>query len=131
MPLNWDLRHIADKDREGLCWRTAERDNPDRGEEAGERYMTAALEALIWATMALGVPVLDAKTLPEFTKRLALWERVHGAYRQQRGADGTLAPKYFTAAEVAEYSGLRTNASRYTPAQFLKRLYDTFTPRGA
>lgn len=127
MALTWDLSNIANKDDEGVCWRTAEQDNEGRGEVKGERYMTATLEALIWNCMAIGMGKIEEKTLDRYVKRTRFYEHVFGPWR--RGLDeqsGTIVPKPLTREEIARYVGLRTNASTLTDSQFANLMFRNF-----
>lgn len=76
-------------------------------------------EALIWASMAVGMNEITAANVREFFTRVSFWEKVNGAYRYKDGAFCFLTPE-----DVSRFVGLRTNASRYTVAQFRKNVWD-------
>lgn len=73
--------------------------------------------AIVWATMAVGIGDLTEADAPTFYARLHVYERLVGAFRI--GADG---PIYFTPAEVRRYIGLHTNVARDTDAAWRKRI---------
>lgn len=76
--------------------------------EDGE-YHGALLEAMIWATMSVGIGRITEKNAAEFYARLALLRKIDGA------------PE-ITPEQVRWHIGLRTNVSDESRAQFLKRL---------
>lgn len=117
MSLNWNLSGIANHDT--LCWRTATEDRPDIGEVKGEQYMTVTCERVIFLCMAVGVTTLTAANIDEFIFRVCYWECVHGVGRRRRNDAGAFEEWPFTASELRQYVGLRTNASPMSRAKFL------------
>ena len=79
--------------------------------------MTSTLESLIWATMILGIPEINDKTIKEFAFRLEFDRRLVGTFK----TDGQFTVKFLT-----PFIGLRTNATKVTRAEFLKRISGTF-----
>ena len=71
-------------------------------------------ECTIWAAMICGVPVLDAKTLNRFYKRVHAWETAMGTINT------TGEP--ITYGDLKRRLGLRTNASSMTDADWRKKL---------
>lgn len=92
------------------------------GVEPGVYVQTITCNALIWATMAIGIHAITEKNWKDFYARLAAEEKLFGARR--RTGDGE--PLFFTADEVKAHIGLHTNASRMTDAQWRKRLLENF-----
>lgn len=93
-----------------LTWDSTACDLPDTlsDEDAVTR------EALIFATMAVGMPTITEDNAREFFARVSFYEKVNGSYRFN--GDGT--PAYFTPEDVLRFVGLRTNASRLSIVQF-------------
>jgi hypothetical protein len=104
MALTWTLDQI--KDYEEVCW-IEDRLNP-------------VTEALIWATMAVGIPQITDDNADEFYDRLHRWERLVAYYV----IEGGKGPRPITREEVKAHIGLHTNASRLTRAQFGKKLME-------
>lgn len=104
MALNWNIAKV--KDWEKL--------------EGAERSIT---DAIVWATMAVGIPEITEKNVDEFYARVHLFELLVGSYRQKEGK-----AVYITKDDVKRRVGLYTNASRYTRNQFnkirLERYYE-------
>ena len=78
-------------------------------------------EALIWATMFIGMYEITKKNHEEFYARVFVQERVGGTYRMSLQKDGVRpVPLYTTLEEVKSHIGLYTNVSMKTLAQFWK-----------
>lgn len=78
-------------------------------------------EALIFATMAVGMGEITEDNAQEFYTRLSFWEKVNGAYRF---GDGEAL--YFTPEDVKRFIGLRTNVfPKMTKAKFHKHVFET------
>ena len=111
MALHWSLSKI--KDKETVCFY----------EKDGARTMKGATEALIWATMIIGLPDITEKNAEEFYFRIRFYERAQGALRNMMSADGEgITPVFFSADEVRKHIGLCTNASRETRHAWIKRM---------
>lgn len=76
-------------------------------------------DALVWATMAIGMNEITEANARDFYARLSMWEKVVGAYRNMDGK-----PLFFTPEDVLRGVGLHTNASRMTKAQFYKHMWE-------
>jgi hypothetical protein len=113
MSLNWDISKIADF--ENVCTITLEKDDPNRG-AAGTKVMNPITNALIWATMTIGVAEITEKTIDTFFERLRLVETLYGSMLTTSTGD-----RIITRAEVEQHMGLRTNA---VPAWSDKKFYD-------
>lgn len=80
---------------------------------------SATIEALIWATMAVGINHITLDNARDFYARVSFWEKIAGAYRFDPNG-----PVYLTPEDVLRFVGLRTNASPKTKAQFYKSAWD-------
>lgn len=80
--------------------------------------------ALIWATISVGMSSITEKNWIEFFQRVRAVERVSGAYVNRPNVSGAFDPKGFiTPLEVYSHIGLHTNASSKTLAKFREDLY--------
>lgn len=114
MSLNWDIGQI--KDWETVTKIVAEHDDPHRGIKAGQKMMNPVTEALIWATMAIGVGEITSKTIDKFFERLRLVEKLSGPMLSSQSGDYII-----TRADVEKHMGLRTNVF---PMWNDKKFYD-------
>lgn len=102
MSLNFNLSKI--KDFEKACYvETSE----------GLRY-NPITEALIFATMAVGLGQITEKNVDEFARRLDVVQGIDGCFL--RGADGK--PYSLTKEHVQKHIGLTTNASNWQRRTF-------------
>lgn len=114
MSLDWSITKV--KQWEQVSLREA------NGAEA------AKTEALIWATMSLGIPTITKSNVDEWMFRLSTKEKLKGAlinhYVEDKSMPGGLRaePYYLTREDVERRIGLSTNASKLTRAAFLKRV---------
>lgn len=107
MSLNFELGKISDY--KTMCF-----DDQDR--------MRPVTEALIFATMAVDIGVINAKTVEKFITRLRAWELVHGNFLHARGP--------ITAEEVRAHMGLVTNVFPQSgDAKFAAKLGRVFLDR--
>ena len=90
--------------------------------KAHEQDEKAVTEALVWATMYVGIPRITAANAVTFTERITAWSRVTGPMVTQVTDSGTLAPVPITLADVRIRIGLETNASRMSDAAFRNML---------
>lgn len=104
MPLTWDATEVADYDNltDDEC---------------------VAREALIFATMGVGINHITEDNAREFYERVSFIEKVNGASRHG-WEDGEHVPVYFTPDEIRRFIGLRTNASVLTKAKFKTNVYE-------
>ena len=123
MALNFDYKAITARNEPVFC---------DRDGTGEKEYLSPAFDAIIWATMFLGAQPDDPKFLP----RLRAWEiaggkllhppkeghEVEAIARGFINADTLTEKGYISAAEVARYRGLKTNASKLSDAAFAKNL---------
>lgn len=76
----------------------------------------ALTDALIWATLAVGIGSITAKNYKEFYGRLHLLELIHGTFRVRDGK-----PYYITIDDVKRRIGLETNVGTIPRSTFLKQ----------
>ena len=114
MSLNWSISDIADWQKVAM-----------REENGAEGSKT---EALIFATMSVGLPGITKKNVDEFFDRIGLLEKLRGAFINHYVEDGSMpgglrqVPYYFTREDIVRRVGLHTNVSSETRAKFLKRV---------
>lgn len=134
MSLNWNVtkcnrkptgRKIADCDNDShnspceLCPKVEE--SLIHGAD-GAPIPWAVTNGLIWASMAVqmsGIP--DEKAAREFAVRLAIYQRLFGAWLNTHGK-GKPTPRKITPAEVYAHIGLSTNVSTRPRGYFLKAM---------
>jgi hypothetical protein len=97
MSLDWNVTRVKDQN---VCW-------------ASNDEMTDKCNALIWMTMAVGIPEITEKNYKEFAFRLATIQRLFGVMRLPPGV-------VMSESEIKQYIGLSTNANQRTLAQFWK-----------
>ena len=107
MSLNYNLTHI-DNWQELLGIGTSD---PEPG------FATPITEALIWATLLVGMPQITEKNVSEFAFRLRLYETVEGHLVHY---PGYAMPIPFS--QVKRHIGLHTNANPLTRAQYIKNV---------
>jgi hypothetical protein len=105
MPLNYNLERIANY--EDVCWLTT----PDG---VTHKPMNPKTEALIFITIAIGLPEIRTDNVDEFAIRCAMWEKVAGPMCR----DGKGDPWPITRGDVEAHVGLSTTASSLTLARF-------------
>lgn len=79
-------------------------------------------EALVWASLSVGLGVLDDKTIDKWEQRLNILQAMDGPYCRWTLPNGEKVKGYITRADLEAFKGLRTNVSSDTDAQFLKKL---------
>ncbi len=70
MPLNWNVGSI--KNADDVCWMTATRTDAMYAKTRGEEYLHPVTDALIWATMNIGLGEISEENLDEWERRLVL-----------------------------------------------------------
>lgn len=98
MPLNWNIENCTN-------WK-----------ELGMRRQWPTTDALIWATMAIGIGEITEQNYEEFYRRLHTIEETAGTFLNHEGK-----PSFITLAEVKRRIGLRTNAGLITKKTFDKK----------
>lgn len=110
MSLRWDWSQGVDRDDLGWI------------EDGNGRPRVAPItEAVIFATMAVGISRITEKRASQFTERVTAWEAVNGTHLQVP-IDGGWAPRPLTIADVRDHIGLHTNATSLTRTEFGQRL---------
>lgn len=129
MSLNFELGAIANY--EAVCYRGPTASELAEGAKDSDRFMTGLTEALIYATMGIGMNTITEKNAADFYKRIAFYEAVHGTWLRKASepdAEGKwhLEPRPITFEDVQAHIGLRTNASKFTDAQFASLMFRNF-----
>jgi len=106
MSLNADYRNITDHER--VCYLPDGRLNP-------------ATEALVFATLFVGMDQITEKTWREFYTRLRIYESALGSFF----ADG----RHFEPEDIRSHIGLKTNVAIMTRARFRNRIDRTMRER--
>ena len=70
-------------------------------------------DALIWATMSVGMNEITNSNWREFYSRAYMIQTIHGGWIIEKGKTRFVTPK-----EVRDHIGLHTNATTYSAAKF-------------
>lgn len=134
MSLNWSVKTV--KNADDVCYFTATKSRHFDGVVRGEEYLHPITDALIWATMSVGLNEITEANLDEWEKRLALaysvsWiskQVVFGGYED----DGNIKwePRMITRADLERHIGLETNASYESPSAWRKRVMERMEQEG-
>ena len=100
MSLNWNITNVEN-------WKKKQK----------SKKKSANLNALIWATLIIGVGNITKKNYKKFYARLTAYEHLHGAFMYKGDK-----PYYITLEDVEEWIGLHTNAGDCSAAEFERRL---------
>lgn len=100
MSLNYDLSKIKDSDT--VCW-TPDPDRPDK------KIMNPVTQALIFGAMAIGIGEITPRTAAEFWQRVAIEEKVNGAWLKQVDDNDNRTDRPLTPADIYAHLGLVTN----------------------
>jgi hypothetical protein len=79
--------------------------------------LNACTQALLWASLQVGMPTITAKNFREFFSRISEVEQAFGA---MRGND--VGPMFFTETEIEAHIGLSVNVRPETRAAFNRRM---------
>jgi hypothetical protein len=80
---------------------------------------------LMFATMGIGMNEITKQNAPEFFRRIAIFQKVHGCAVQYRDhLDGTNKEIYITMEDITNHIGLHTNSSLYSKAEFNKKIFE-------
>lgn len=104
MSLNYNLTEIPEDVRTIV----AEEDDKFAGVKKGDRVMSPVTHSLIFATMGVGIGVLNDETIPEFAARLDIYQKLNGALLSERDGDGW-KPRPLTLEDIQAHKGLSTN----------------------
>jgi hypothetical protein len=113
MSLDWSLGNI--KDYKSLCFR---KNNKDLVE------MKGVTEALIFATMVIGLNEITEKNIEEFYWRNLFCEQIGVNFLYDHDTNEN---RGFTFEEINSHIGLQTNASNLTRAKFIKNRVENLT----
>jgi hypothetical protein len=120
MSLDWQVDGIANY--ESVCWiPTGEVDS----EGEPRKWLNPVTEALIWATISVGIGEITAANAQEFYARLSTYERTTGAaFLRQPNDDGSVSDYHITPADILAHVGLRTNVfPKESDAKFREKLW--------
>ena len=106
MSLDWNVNKIKNHDQ--VCFTNGE--------------MNHSTEMLIFLTMVVGINQITEKNAREFYERLAIYERLSGAFRTTHVEGGGRTEVRFTPQEVEAHIGLSTNADSLTANQFAAKI---------
>ena len=109
------LNYYFDKidDYENVVWIKTGEKNEDGTDEA---TMNPVTQALIFATLTVGLGEITDKNVAEFAARFRVIEKIDGAYVHKKGE-----PHYITDEEFIAHIGLRTNVGNETRASWSSR----------
>jgi len=103
MSLDWDLRGIEN-------WKEKKESNP-------------YLDGMIWTTMYIGMPTITEKNVLTFYARMKLYNDTVGEiWGRTKDENGDFQTYFPTFEQTKDWIGLRTNATTYTPTQFLNQI---------
>lgn len=111
MSLYFDLTAIPEENRT----QPAVADCPDGDYKKGELVIHPVTNALIWATLSVGMNSITEENHRKFYDRLRLQQKLFGPELRQGGA-----PYFISLDEVKRNIGLKTNADNKADAAWLK-----------
>lgn len=114
MSLDWNVDKVKDKDT--VCFH----------EVNGERHLTNTTYTLIWTMIPIQMPSITAKNVDEVFRRIYAYERLKGAMRNAKPAEGPMTPHFFTYDEIVAHIGLETNVTKATETALLKNWIENF-----
>lgn len=124
MSLDWNLSEI--KNYKEACWIPNGETYKDEetGEEKETKHLAWQTDALIWASMSIGMGSITKKNWREFYLRMLL--DPYSKVNVYKDTGKTAVPEWhrIKIEDVFNHIGLRTNASSKTRAQYLKQLYE-------
>jgi|GEM_PF-2656054 len=78
--------------------------------------------ALIWATMSVGIGEIKESTIDEFCIRLAMWQQIFSPLMCCTDEEGNRQPRPLVYADVVLRMGLSTNVSTESKAAWKNRM---------
>lgn len=114
MSLNWNLTKINNYME--VCWVT---------KDDGSEELNPETNALIWATMAVGMGNITEDSASDFYSRIRLYEKMFGTFLMSFDDNGKKEHP-ITPEVVNRHIGLHTNVSKETDASFRKRMFENF-----
>jgi hypothetical protein len=127
--MSLDAKWTAVKNWEEVCFEDREA-TPIRPKG---RYIKPQTEAIVFATMFVGMNRITEENWNEFYARLFAWERAHGQllFNGFDEKTGQKIPYYLSEEVVRQHIGLHTNASNLTAKQFAVKLLEAvYADRG-
>jgi hypothetical protein len=88
----------------------------------GDRIMNPVTNALIWATLGVGIGKLTEDNLAEFAFRMKVTDGLYGKPLQEKQEDGSWKARSFTLDELKAHVGLSTNVSFEKRVSWITRL---------
>lgn len=116
MALRYDYSRVHNW--QTVCEMRAEADDPVHGVSKGDTIIRPETEALIFASLVVGLSEISGANWRTFYGRLHAWERLERV--RTLHADGSA--KHTAPETVYAHIGLSTNVSRETDAQWRKRI---------
>tara|TARA_Y100000593_G_scaffold92335_1_gene183585 strand:- start:5157 stop:5615 length:459 start_codon:yes stop_codon:yes gene_type:complete len=112
MSLNWSLKDCKDADR--LC-------NASGSEKPVDILQWKKTEALIWATLSLGLSNITEENYKEFWLRVNMTENYEGPWMGAVLEDNKRMDIYFSLQDIKDRIGMYTNAETLTFNQWMKK----------
>ena len=135
MSLNWSVKAV--KNADDICYYTATKNRIYDGVTRGEEYVHPITNALVWATMSVGLNEITEANINEWEKRIALAYAVAWISKSMVFAgfeeDGTTAkwePRLITRTDLVNHIGLETNATYESPSAWRKRVMERMEQEG-
>lgn len=112
MSLNYDFTGIDGY--ETVCWIT---------DDEGNKVVNPITDALVWATLSIGIGEITAANVNEWHSRLWAMDAVYGPSLYNVDDDGNRTPRPITVAEIRAHVGLSTNVfPKVTAITFARKL---------
>ncbi len=112
MSLNYDFTGIDGY--ETVCWIM---------DDEGNKVINPITDALVWATLSIGIGEITAANVDEWHSRLWAMDAVYGPSLYNVDDDGTRTPRPITVAEIRAHVGLKTNVfPKVTAPAFARKL---------
>lgn len=130
MSLNYDLTAIplevrtivADADAPNQFWREGQPEEKRFDYRKGDRIMSPVTNALIWATIGIGIGKFTKENIAEVAFRMKVTDGLYGKPVQERQEDGSWKARSFTLQELVDHIGLSTNVSYEKQVSWIARL---------
>tara|TARA_R100000005_G_C4991157_1_gene198538 strand:- start:634 stop:1083 length:450 start_codon:yes stop_codon:yes gene_type:complete len=117
MSLNWSVKDCKDADR--LC-------NKGGSDKPVDILQWKKTEALIWATLGLGLSEITEENYKEFWLRVNMTETYEGPWMGAMLEDNKRMDIYFSLQDIKDRIGMYTNAETLTWNQWMKKKKKTW-----
>lgn len=117
MPLNWNVANV--KDNDNVCFFTATENS--HGRQAGNQYLKASTDALIWLTMSVGLDEITEDNIDEWLYRLAIEYAINDSTLYQI-VDGKSERVYHDENSLRQHIGLYTNAGTISRKEYHEKI---------